>query len=117
MSKENQTCDIVLDLIPLYLDKKTTKVSNDYITGHLKECKECRQIFEFMSAELPKMCDKDKKFLSQVLKPKGFLKKSQHFCHKNRGKLILLAGIVGYIFIWIQIICHVFQSLTGTVSM
>lgn len=117
MSKESQKCDIVLDLIPLYLDGKTTEVSNLYINEHLKECKECRQVFGFMSAELPKMCDQSKKSFQSDSKHQGFIRKFRHFCYKNKGKLILIAGILGYLFIWIQIISSVFQSLTGTISM
>lgn len=50
MIEKNQECDIVSDLLPLYLEEKTGKESNEFIKAHLEYCKECRKKLEYMEA-------------------------------------------------------------------
>lgn len=40
------TCDIVMDLIPLVKDGVASNDSKDAVYEHLKECQECREMFE-----------------------------------------------------------------------
>lgn len=50
--KEKKDCKIVQDLLPNYIEKLTNEETNMYIEEHLKECSECKQIFENMKQEL-----------------------------------------------------------------
>lgn len=45
-------CNVILDLLPLYLDGRTCDDTNDVVQEHLKECKECRKVYEEMAGEL-----------------------------------------------------------------
>ena len=45
-------CKIVQDLLPNYLEKVTSKETNEYIEEHMKGCKECSKIFQEMGQEL-----------------------------------------------------------------
>jgi len=46
-------CDIVLDLLPLYIENKTCNESNDLVMKHLEECQECSEVYRNMTADLP----------------------------------------------------------------
>lgn len=39
-------CDIVFDLMPLYLDKKVSIDSEQFIEKHLDTCKTCREMYK-----------------------------------------------------------------------
>lgn len=47
------TCDIVRDLLPLYIEKLTSEGSNQFIEEHLYSCDECVSYFENIRRDLP----------------------------------------------------------------
>lgn len=49
---EKRSCKIVQDLLPNYIEKLTNEESNNFIQEHLKECKECKRVFEDMQKDL-----------------------------------------------------------------
>jgi len=51
MNKKYTECDIVRELLPLYIEQKTGEESNELIGRHLPECEECREIYRWMSAD------------------------------------------------------------------
>ena len=50
--KEKRDCKIIQDLLPNYIERLTNEETNHFIEEHLKECTECRHIFENMQKEL-----------------------------------------------------------------
>lgn len=46
-------CEMIRDLLPLYIDGLTSEASNQEIEKHLKTCKECRNYYQEMTEELP----------------------------------------------------------------
>ena len=52
MNKENLKCEIVCDLLPLYLDQKTGSESNCLVQQHISECAQCREVFQLMNGEV-----------------------------------------------------------------
>lgn len=48
MNKLN--CNIIRDLLPLYIEKLTSDESNEIIEEHLSSCDDCKQIYEQMNA-------------------------------------------------------------------
>lgn len=44
-------CEIIKDLIPLYIDRCCSKESANEVEKHLKECKNCKSIFDMMNSE------------------------------------------------------------------
>lgn len=50
--KENRDCKIIQDLLPNYIEKLTNEETNIYIESHLKECSECKKVFENMQKDL-----------------------------------------------------------------
>ncbi|MBU5676888.1 zf-HC2 domain-containing protein [Alkaliphilus sp. MSJ-5] len=45
-------CEIIQDLLPSYIDDLTSSESNLEIEEHLKNCPQCKEIFEQMKAEV-----------------------------------------------------------------
>lgn len=46
-------CEMIRDLLPLYIDGLTSEASNQEIEKHLKSCRECREYYQEMAGELP----------------------------------------------------------------
>lgn len=44
----NKNCEIIKDLLPLYIDKCCSEESNHAVELHLKECEDCKAVFECM---------------------------------------------------------------------
>lgn len=49
MKKE---CEIIKDLLPLYIDKLTSKASNEFIEKHLKDCKFCKEEYNILNSNI-----------------------------------------------------------------
>ena len=51
------SCDVVQDLLPLYLDEVCSGASGKLVREHLAECEKCREMFRLLQedsvAELP----------------------------------------------------------------
>lgn len=45
-------CELVNDLLPGYIDKKTSIETNQFIEEHIKECQECKDLYEAMVGEV-----------------------------------------------------------------
>ncbi|MBE5906292.1 MAG: hypothetical protein E7277_05785 [Lachnospiraceae bacterium] len=41
-------CDVIQDLLPLYVDKVSSESSNELIENHLQNCEKCKMIYEQM---------------------------------------------------------------------
>lgn len=51
MNKKLQ-CNIVNDLLPLYMDDLTSEETNSFIKKHLEECQNCQNEYRTFKAEL-----------------------------------------------------------------
>lgn len=49
----HETCEIVQDLLPLYIDKTLSDASNALVTEHLRYCGECRALRTAMEQNIP----------------------------------------------------------------
>ena len=45
-------CEIIRDLLPLYIDGWTSKESNQEIEKHLKNCEECQKYYQEMTGDI-----------------------------------------------------------------
>ena len=52
---KNTPCEVIKDLIPLYVDDVCSEKSKVLIEEHLAECEECRKYLEALKGELPPM--------------------------------------------------------------
>ena len=51
MKYETNECNVIKDLLPNYMENLVSEDTRTYIENHLKECKECRQVFETIKDE------------------------------------------------------------------
>lgn len=47
------SCNVIRDLLPLYLDQICSEESKDMIENHLTECEDCREYYDKMSTDIP----------------------------------------------------------------
>lgn len=50
---KNIDCNIICDLLPLYMDHVCSKQSEELVNAHLQTCEKCRKIFDEMHTNLP----------------------------------------------------------------
>lgn len=81
------TCDIVMELLPLYSEQKTGEESNQYIREHLEVCPSCKEIHDLMNAEFLELQEADWQER----------KKRRSLSPSARRWLILGAGLLGYL--------------------
>jgi rubrerythrin len=48
MNMQKQSCDIVSDLIPLYVDGVCSEESCEFIEEHIRVCQSCKKLLENM---------------------------------------------------------------------
>ena len=49
----NIQCDLVADLLPIYIDGKASTASKEFIEEHIKTCQDCKDLYEAMTADMP----------------------------------------------------------------
>lgn len=99
MSKKN--CELIKDLLPLYVDNVCSEESRKMINEHLAECKNCCSELEKMQADIT-VKEKAKDDIKSIKKIK-----KRFFI----GKII--AGIVGAFLLYSFIIFGLFFSVNG----
>lgn len=80
-------CEIIRDLLPLYIEGLTSNSSNEEIKKHLDTCKECKTFYQEMEGEIQKLPKADVRELD-------FLKKIRR---KNLRTVFIVAGTVAVV--------------------
>ncbi|MBR5789901.1 MAG: DUF4825 domain-containing protein [Lachnospiraceae bacterium] len=88
----NIPCEVIRDLLPSYVDKLTSEVTNDIVKAHLKECKEC-------AGEYERMITPEKVITGDDEKEVAFLKKQ-----KNKVRKAIIGGVLATILCVIVVI-------------
>ena len=73
-------CDIVKDLIPLYIDDLLSENSKKFVDDHINSCESCRKYYEKLSSEIKIPVSKEVRFSD--LRPIEYLK-------ENLSKIII----------------------------
>ena len=96
--KEKKECKIIQDLLPNYIEKLTSEDTNDYIKNHLKECKDCTDVFNAMQKDF-KLSENnvDKRKIDYIKK-------------YNKKMLILKAILLIILFVFILFIIHTLRN-------
>lgn len=94
----NIECDLVADLLPIYIDGKASEASKTFIEEHIKTCQDCRDIYEAMAAdmELPKPEKRKRRFKIPTL-------------------LKIFLGVLGYLFFAIIVVVIISYILANGV--
>ena len=113
MNKNVCDCDIVLELLPLYIEQKTGAESNAFVEEHLAECEQCREVYELMSADwmaedAGEAADADSENLTQESTKDGTPGRWY------QSKLFwVIAGILAYAGLMAGLVIYTFLYLTG----
>lgn len=92
MEQQNE-CDIIADLLPIYLDGATQEETNGFIEEHLASCEMCKKNYEWMSDSFIETLNEDNKKREKKKKHKNRMFK------KVKWKMLLY----GYMFLLISI--------------
>ena len=97
-------CEVVRDLLPLYIDKLTSEDSNKEIEKHLKSCKECYRYYQEMTGEIEDISKIPKEELRDVKVIKKNQKKRQKKTsgsgHWNCTGSICGSVFVFFLYVW-----------------
>lgn len=85
--KEKKDCKIVQDLLPTYIEGLTSNETTEYIEEHLKNCEDCKKVYESMKMNEAKeeSIDKDVDYFKKYNKKLKLLK---------NAIIIILIGII-----------------------
>lgn len=94
-------CEIIRDLLPLYIDGLTSKESNQEIEKHLKNCEECQKYYQEMTGNI----DNFSVITNEEIEDVNLIKKIKK---KNRkkalgifvGAFVLSGVLMGVSFHW-----------------
>ncbi len=111
MNKEIKRCDIVQELLPLYIEKRTGEESNQYLEGHLAECEACREAYQWMNMDYSKQLQGEAGQENGPSSQSG--KKRKHLTPADKRILIMLLALVGYIGLMVLIVIGTVWYLTG----
>lgn len=102
-------CDVIRDLLPLYVEKLTSGTSNKLIEEHLEQCEECSEVYEKMRAPKP-----------SVRYGKEAAESFQNYVKKEKKKLALKSALITAAFsvavavvIWIAAFAFFVWNLKG----
>lgn len=84
-------CEIVKDLLPMYIDGLTSQDSNREIEKHLRECEECRSYYQEMTGKIPDVLPKAQP--DEV----GLLKKERKKRRKNKVIIAIIIVILSIV--------------------
>lgn len=97
-------CELIYDLLPMYIDGLTGEESNKEIEKHLKNCKECQRYYQEMTGEIAKTDIVDAEEVQDVQIIKKIKKRNRR---KNIG--ILMTSILA---VFLAAVCVVSQMYT-----
>ena len=89
-------CDLVKDLLPIYMDGKASKESEEIVKKHSASCPECKEMYDAMSKEIVVHNEKvkiDKKIISPE---KKLLRAVVIYCFGLLAVAFLLSAVLIY---------------------
>lgn len=108
MNRKVTECDIVLELLPLYIEEKTGEVSDAFVAEHLTGCRECREVYEFMSADLMPEAEMSREDATREVK-----RGRKRLSPTLKKVLFATAGILAYLGLMVGLVVYTYMYLTG----
>ncbi len=84
--KNSKECDIVKDIIPIYIEKLTSTTTNNFLEKHIEECPQCKKTLENMKKTIKVDNDTNEEKHINILKKYNF--------RMNLLKLLIIAIII-----------------------
>ncbi len=97
--KNDLSCAVVRDLLPSYIDKLTSKETNEAVERHLEGCEECRKVLAVMQGEGGPAAEENKAEAKEI----DYLKKIRTGTWKRVIAGVLAAAFVIGAGVWIKL--------------
>lgn len=102
MSDIKLNCDVVNDLLPLYIDDVLSENSREAVAAHLMKCKKCQKVVEEMSRDIDaevSVADRDSELFRNV-------------CKKFRKKYVRRAVIIlaAFLILWVGVSIYLMNT-------
>lgn len=98
---KKEECDIMTDLLPLYVDHLTQEDTSQWIEEHLSQCEQCREIYELMESS----------FTEVIKEEKRRKKKKVRIFKKVKLRLFLLGYVLVLVMIWLYCVIDFFFGI------
>lgn len=102
--KEKQSCAVIQDLLPLYVEQLTSEETNQIIEEHLEECKSCKSLYISMKEEIPRESEQANQNVEAV-KEVDYLKKIRTTSRKKVwlgiGGVLLAIAVIALIKVFV----------------
>ncbi len=97
-------CDIVSDLLPLYLEGKTGVESNEFVKNHLIQCEQCRKNLGYMEISYEDIL----KIVSAENEIRNKKQKTIKPFRKTKGRIFVCGYLLILALFWIYMIIFLF---------
>lgn len=95
----DRNCKIFQDLLPAYIEKITSEETNIFMEEHLKNCEDCRKVYDEMTSDLEKETVKNVEIVKTIKKYKRKIKILKIFIILIILAIILtILGVIGFKF-------------------
>ncbi len=89
-------CDLVRDLLPIYMDGNASKESKEIVEKHIASCPECKEMYNAMSKEIVPAGEKVK-ISKKILSPeKKVIRAVLIYCFSLLAFAFLLSAVLIY---------------------
>ena len=107
---KKKDCNLVIDLLPSYIDKLTSDESNKFVEKHLAECEECQQIYKNMLSQF------HSKDCSNETKQIDFFKKIKNKINFLQAIIIIIVLVFMAVFLKKNIIINNIENKAGKIN-
>jgi len=105
-------CSIIRDLLPLYEEQICSKETAELVQEHLKECDECRKLYDEMRGDIGlREVVNSATLLNVEPEGKGYDRKNQEFWRKYYGSLLLKG--VGIFIVTYTVVVSIWMIIGG----
>lgn len=94
-------CEVIQDLMPLYVDELISKTTKDEIESHLNDCEKCKTYHEQITVEI---VDESQKMLKETEKEINYLKKIK----KNANHKIVIGALSAIVLMIVIVIIKLY---------
>lgn len=106
-------CDVIKDLLPLYVDNVCSEKTKDFIEEHLAVCEECQKYYEALQENIPGITESSSyDSWSNFEQEKAFIQKVS----KKIQKKITFNGIVIGFFCFLLVMCLIASTSSLTTN-
>lgn len=90
--KEINECNLIYDVLPIYVDNLASEDTKEFVKNHIKTCNECKQKLEDMCSAPLKNKEDEELTQEQIYKDKIFIDVLKKI--KKRNRLMIVISVI-----------------------